>query len=261
MITVVIPTYNEAQNLSKLLEKLDCEVIVVDSGSTDGTVEVAKRYGVPVVHSKVPNRGHQMNLGAKHASGDLLFLHADSRLPKEWKSYVDEALDLGLWGGFKVRFDSNDLFYRFVEFRSNIIRAKLFKVLLGDQGIFVRRKVFYEIGGFPEVPVFEDLLLSKKLRRIGGFRFLSKPIISSARRFEEHGKVRTYFAMFVAMNMHHLRFSLGKVKRVYSRLQRRPYHFLRRFGKMIMASKRIAGKIKARGPFMNWSPKYTKKGE
>lgn len=215
-ITIILPAYNEETTIEKTLKSAKgADIIVVDAGSTDNTVRIAKKYKAKVIKSKKRNRAFQQNLGAKYAKGEyLLFLHADCVLPKNWKKCIK-----GNWGGFFISFQSNHPFFRLVEFRSNWMRVMRTKIFFGDQGIFVKKDLFKKIKGFPLEPILEDILLSKKLRKIAAPTIIKEPIISSPRRFLHHGKYKIYFAMFVVMVMYHLRFSCKIIKKTYQKLQ------------------------------------------
>lgn len=225
--SVIIPTYNEESNIESLLKQLKgYDVIVVDAGSKDNTVKSAKKHA-KVIKSKIKNRAHQLNLGAKHAKGDvLIFIHADSILPNNWCRIIHAKVSKKCpWGGFHIRFNSQNPLFRLIEFRSNQIRVNMFKVFFGDQGIFAKKELFHKVGGFPEVPILEDLLFTKRMRHIAKPIIIKKPIITSARRFQANGIFKTYFAMGMVMLFYHLRVPLPTIKSFYSKLQR-AYRYL-----------------------------------
>ncbi|MBI3656645.1 MAG: TIGR04283 family arsenosugar biosynthesis glycosyltransferase [Acidobacteria bacterium] len=191
-ISVIIPTLNEEACLGETLTSVtrqvgDYEIIVVDGGSVDKTMELAGRSAV-VIRSP-SGRGRQMNAGAQLATGHvLLFLHADSRLAAGAFAAIREAMtDAQCVGGtFSLQFDQPRRLLRFYAWFTQFHFA-LFHY--GDQGIFVRREVFEQMGGYQEIPIMEDLEFFRRLRRCGRMAILSHPITTSARRFVKHGVV------------------------------------------------------------------------
>jgi rSAM/selenodomain-associated transferase 2 len=194
MISVVIPTWNEARDLPRTLAALrqnraPCDLIVVDGGSTDGTRDLATKLGARVLESDLPQRAAQMNLGARHATGQtVLFLHADTLLPVGGLARIQQTLQSQTvgGGGFARRFDSPSFFLRLTcllaEFRNRTIGW-----FLGDQAIFVRRELFSQLGGFRAMDQFEDLDFSRRLASVSKLVTLRPPVISSARRFQKKG--------------------------------------------------------------------------
>ena len=165
MISVIVPVYNEEKvlkdNANRFRALLECaELIFVDGGSLDRTPEIAERYGK--LHKSPKGRAAQMNCGAHQAQNDtLLFLHADNSIPPEaLKSIETHMAKDDLIGGCLTQRIENDAFiYRLIERQGNR-RAEHAKIFYGDQGIFVKRRVFLEAGGFPDVPLMEDILFS-----------------------------------------------------------------------------------------------------
>lgn len=192
-ISVIIPALNEAQGILSCLESVktqqgDFELIVVDGGSMDGTVEMAGSHATVIRCQQ--GRALQMNSGARRAKGDVfLFLHADSCLPSRAFPLLEDALtDARVVGGtFMLRFNSPSMLLRAIAFFS---RFKFRYFHYGDQGIFVRRGVFDRLNGFSEIPIMEDVDFLRKLRSIGRVALLSESMTTSARRFLEHGIVR-----------------------------------------------------------------------
>jgi rSAM/selenodomain-associated transferase 2 len=211
MISVVIPTHNEAAHLPITLNAVaanerQCEVIVADASSGDATVELANAGGAHVVDGLARNRGAQMNLGARSAHGDtLLFLHADTLVPATALERIETALENPaiVGGGFARRYDSPSRLLR-CTCRLAELRCRWFGWFLGDQAIFVRRTVFDALGGFRECALFEDLDFSRRLARQGRVTTIREPVISSARRFEALGPWRTTWNDF-AMTCGYLR--------------------------------------------------------
>ena len=194
LISIIVPTLNEEANIAALIAQTrsigDCEIIVVDGGSTDDTQ--ARATGADRVLISSPGRAKQQNLGAEVSRGDvLLFLHADCRLPSTALNSIRAALaDERVIGGcFQQRIDSPGLRYRWIE-RGNAWRVRLFKLAYGDQAIFVRRTVFEQLGRFPELRLMEDVFLMKRLRHVGRFVLLPDRLTVSARRWRQHGVIR-----------------------------------------------------------------------
>ncbi len=193
-ISVIIPALNEAKNIFRSLDSIvrqqgEFEVIVVDGCSGDGTADIARRHA-RVIKSEERGRAVQMNVGAHHASGEVLvFLHADSCLPLNALSMVRSALaDSRILGGtFTLRFDSQKSLLRLFAFFTRF-KFRLFHY--GDQGIFVRRVIFEELGGFKQLPIMEDVDFLRRLRRRGRVTLIKQPVTTSARRFLRHGIVR-----------------------------------------------------------------------
>ncbi|HMB94273.1 MAG TPA: TIGR04283 family arsenosugar biosynthesis glycosyltransferase [Rhodothermales bacterium] len=192
-ISVVIPARNEAARIEQTLHAVTSqpgpfEVIVVDGGSDDATKALAALHAQ--VLSSAPGRARQMNAGAALATGEVvLFLHADTLLPPDAFTVVRTTLiDPAVEGGaFRLAFDTDTLLLRFYSFCTHFA---LPRICFGDRAHFVRRRVFKEIGGFPDVPMFEDLELVQMLHQRGGFRFLPQAVTTAARRFEQYGLFR-----------------------------------------------------------------------
>jgi rSAM/selenodomain-associated transferase 2 len=192
-ISVIIPTLNEEHYIEKTLQSVfrqegDYELYVVDGGSTDSTVAIAKRYAC-VISSK-RGRAIQMNTGARLCKGDiLLFLHADTLLPdngfREIRKRMNDTTVAG--GSFYIAFDADNFILRGVSF---ITRFNFRLFHFGDQGIFVRRDVLQKLHGYKEMPVMEDYDFYKRLREQGKVILIRMPVISSARRFIKKGVIR-----------------------------------------------------------------------
>lgn len=201
-LSVIVPTLNESRGLVEQLQRLQAfrasgiEVLVVDGGSDDGTVDIAGDWVDQVLHSPA-GRAIQMNCGARRASGAyLLFLHADTVLPEQLPQMVIDWLrgDVA-WGFFKVRLSGNRWPLRIIE-RFIGWRSRLTGVSTGDQCQFVQKRIFEQVGGFPELPLMEDVALSKRLRRLARPRVEATPVITSSRRWERAGIVRTVMLMW-----------------------------------------------------------------
>jgi rSAM/selenodomain-associated transferase 2 len=193
-VSVVVPALNEASGLAATLWDVLRqpglrEVIVADGGSEDGTPEVAAAAGARVVHAP-RGRARQMNAGAAAATGSvLLFLHADTRLPADGLCRAAGALARpGVVAGcFRLRFDQSSPLLRFYTLP---IWMRWHRLAFGDRALFVRRETFDAAGGFPDQPIFEDLDMVRRLRRLGRFVFLDAAVTTSARRYAAGGAFR-----------------------------------------------------------------------
>lgn len=196
-LAIVIPTLEEETTLRKHLGNavsIADQVVVSDGGSHDGTTDVAAAAGALLVHGP-PGRGQQLNRGAglalEQGCDVLLFLHADTRLPSSGREQVERLVDDGhIGGGFLVRFDQRPPLLRFGEKLINA-RTRLLRVPLGDQAQFVARQAFESLGGFADWPILEDLDLILRLRRLGRVGIVNECVVTSARRFTQHGTLRT----------------------------------------------------------------------
>ena len=188
--------------ISRLLESLQPlrkaghEVIFVDGGSHDTTTKIAKPLVDQLLHS-VPGRAGQMNAGAAAANGTILwFLHADTELPAGASDRVIEGVNSGaIWGRFDVRLSGQQPLLRMVAFMMNL-RSRLTGIATGDQAIFVKRDAFDHIGGFPDISLMEDVVLSKRLKKLGKPLCLSLKLVTSSRRWEARGILRTIVLMW-----------------------------------------------------------------
>lgn len=201
MISIVVPVLNEARVLGRFLAQFDpmpdeCELVVVDGGSTDGTAELVSD-DVNLIRSE-RGRARQLNRGARFSSGAiLLFLHADTFLPTDGLAHIRRVLedDACIGGRFKVALDEDGPIYRLIE-RGISWRDSVTGGFTGDQAIFVRREVFERLGGFAEVPLLEDVDFARKLKRAGRLASLSPPVTTSARRWRRCGPARTAARMW-----------------------------------------------------------------
>ena len=220
-ISVIIPILNEAKNIVATLQALlplgPSELFIVDGGSSDGTRAICRQFNVEVLTSP-RGRAAQMNYGARRATGDvLLFLHADTRLPPTAFSDIRDALsDPRFVGGrFDIQLDGDHWMLRVIGAMISL-RSRLSKVGTGDQGIFVRREVFQRMGGFPEIPLMEDIAFCRALKRLGEVACLRSKVITSARRWESDGVWRTIFRMWMLKSLYLMGVSPHRLKRYYS---------------------------------------------
>jgi rSAM/selenodomain-associated transferase 2 len=202
-LSLVIPTLDEAANIAATLAPLQpmrargVQVIVADGGSRDGTREIAAPLADRVIES-ARGRAVQMNAGAKAAAGGvLLFLHADTRLPESADRAVAEALAASgrAWGRFDVRIDGRGLLLAAVASLMNA-RSRLTGIATGDQAIFVRREAFERAGGFPAIALMEDVAFCARMKRLTPPLCLHDKAVTSGRRWEAHGTVRTILLMW-----------------------------------------------------------------
>lgn len=202
MVTIIIPTYNEATTICGALDCLDqaqgdFEVIVADGESSDGTAEMvrarAEQFSRPLrVLTAARPRAAQLNRAAREARGGvLLFLHADVRVPRNAIETLvrDMQATSSIGGNFDLAFDGESRWSRFFTWANRVRRR--FGIYYGDSGIFIRRDVFEALGGFKEIPVMEDYEFVRRMERKGKTRFLTPQLIVSDRRWREGGVLRT----------------------------------------------------------------------
>ena len=201
-VSIIIPVLNEAELIAQTLTRLaPCrnqghELIVVDGGSSDETVSVAQQHADKVLCSR-RGRAWQMNQGIAVAQGDiLLFLHADTQMAHQALTRVINAIEEGyFWGRFDVRLSGKHLMFRIIERMMNL-RSRLTGVATGDQAIFVSNECIDIVGDYPQIALMEDVLFSKRLRNLGWPACISQPVVTSSRRWEEHGVLRTVLLMW-----------------------------------------------------------------
>jgi rSAM/selenodomain-associated transferase 2 len=220
-VSVIIPTLNEEKSIAQVLADAVAlrphEVIVVDAGSKDRTREISEQLGA-VVMITGPGRARQMNCGARRATGDiLLFLHADTHLPPAALHDIVAALKNPRYvgGRFDVDLGGNHWLLKIIGTMINQ-RSRITKVGTGDQAIFVRREVFARMGGFPDIPLMEDIAFCRALKRLGGIACLRSKVRTSARRWETEGVWRTMIKMWTLKLLYFAGVSPVTLKRFYA---------------------------------------------
>lgn len=217
-LSVVIPALDEETSIEATVAAASDaqEVIVVDGGSRDETVVRAGEAGARVVIGP-RGRGRQMNLGASMCRGDVLvFLHADTLLPRDYDAQIRESLAAGpcRWGRFDVRFDRStpilDLIAWLISTRSRLTRGAT-----GDQAIFVERALFEEIGGYIDEPLFEDVDLCRRLKRRAAMAVPRSPVTTSSRRWRTDGVIRTSLLMWVLKGLYLIGVPAGRLAALY----------------------------------------------
>jgi rSAM/selenodomain-associated transferase 2 len=190
-ISIIIPTINEANNLPLLLSDLSSiqkegEIIIVDGGSKDKTIDIAKIYGAKVFKSEERNRGLQLDIGAKNSKGEwLFFLHADTRLTYDWFKKINSFLkgNKNSIYYFEFKINHKKVIYRVLEILVNF-RSKFFKKPYGDQGLIIHRTTYFKNNGFRKIPLMEDVDFLKRLNKKKDLNQLNLPIFISSRKWE-----------------------------------------------------------------------------
>jgi len=222
MLSVIIPVLNEAKNLESILSRLRAtcpaaEVVVVDGGSEDEISTIVRRFPWVMYLSGRRGRARQMNAGASVAKGEiLLFLHADVRLSARAEATIIEAFsdhDI-VAGRFDIRFDNPRPVFKVIAFFINF-RSRLTKICTGDQALFVRRKTFEELGGYPDIPLMEDVELARRLKRRGGMICLRSKVTASARKWEREGVFRTILLMWALRFLYFIGVNPSRLHRWY----------------------------------------------
>jgi len=219
-VSIIIPTLNEEDSIKELLQQLQQfrkqghEVIVVDGGSTDETVSISELLSDKVITSK-SGRALQMNKGAENAENDILwFLHADTSISDKTVEKIQQALNKNDWGRFNVKLSGSNILFRLIEKMMNV-RSCLTGIATGDQGIFVKKHVFNTVNGYPNIPLMEDIEISKKLRLISRPICIKEILITSSRRWEEKGILSTVLLMWKFRLLYWLGVSADKLAAQY----------------------------------------------
>lgn len=202
-VSVIIPVFNEVLAIQEALARLQWlsetghEVVVVDGGSVDESVALLQQGSAQVIRS-VKGRAKQMNAGARQSSGDLLlFLHIDTILSRHGFDHLLESIVEGedVWGRFNVRLSGEHKMLRVVETMMNW-RSRLTGIATGDQAMFIGRRLFERVGGFPDIPLMEDVEISKRLKNISRPICMKDTVTTSSRRWETEGIYRTIWLMW-----------------------------------------------------------------
>lgn len=220
MISIVIPAFNEERALPGTLRHLrqlpgDFEVLLVDGGSHDGTVAAARNEAGVTVLQAPKGRAVQMNVGARAARGEwLLFLHADTLLPEDALIRLnafesDPAIQAG---GFLHRFSGADWRLRLISWLDNF-RCVRSRIIYGDQAMFVRRTLFTQLGGFPEVELLEDVAFCERMLRVTRPLLLAPPVVTDARKFLKMGIWRSFARVLLIIL--HVQFRLPVLPRAF----------------------------------------------
>lgn len=221
-ISVIMPVLNEAAYLPESLARLErspeVEVIVVDGGSQDISVEIAQRLGARVVQTK-PGRAYQMNVGAEMATGEiLLFLHADTRLPENFVAAIHQTLNRpgAVAGAFDLSIQGRHPGLRLVEW-GVYWRSRVCQLPYGDQALFLPAHTFHQLSGFPDLPILEDFVLVRQLQRYGKVAIAPGRVITSGRRWQRLGLVRTTVTNQLVLLGYHVGISPLRLVRWYRR--------------------------------------------
>jgi len=221
-ISIIIPTLNEAENLAATLasteSRVDLEIIVVDGGSSDGTTEVAKSFGVRLL-TTAAGRARQVNAGGLAARGDVfLFLHGDTQLPRGYERYVLNFIRKPgiVAGAFALGIDGSEFGFRIIEMLANF-RSRVFQMPYGDQGIFLRGEVFRALGGFPDMSLMEDFVFMRRLRKRGKVALLPAAVNTSARRWRNLGILKTTLINQVVLLGYFLGIDPERLARLYKK--------------------------------------------
>ena len=221
-LSVIVPMLNEAASIVRTLEAIragapDAEIIVVDGGSSDGSVQLARsRCNVVITGSR--GRARQMNAGAAKASGDaLVFVHADTIVPTTFAHDIENAFDTSriVGGRFDIRLDDDHPLCVLIGFLISL-RSQISRTGTGDQAIFVRHAIFDQIGGFPDFPICEDLDFARRMKRLGPIACLRSKVTTSARRWRKGGIMHTVIRMWTIRALYLAGVSPTRLARMYS---------------------------------------------
>jgi rSAM/selenodomain-associated transferase 2 len=223
LLSIIVPVLNEAALIRPFLQQLrthvpGAEIIVVDGGSSDGTAELAAPLCDHVV-TATPGRASQMNAGAGAAAGETLwFVHVDSGIPPRSATAIERVLaDAAVVGGFfRIQLPQEALIYRLTDSFAHYSGAVL-RIRCGDHAFFCRRAVFEQIGGFPEVPLMEDVEFFRAMHRHGKVRHVEERLAVSPRRYEALGRVRLTFAYGLIATLYAFGCPIPKLAAIYRR--------------------------------------------
>lgn len=223
-ISVVIPTYNEEATIAGTIRSVRdnsgeavTEILVVDAGSSDATVREAQKAGATVLQSPRKGRAAQMNYGARHTRGEVLyFLHADSHPPKDFDRAILDAIQSGRDAGcFRLSFDDS---HKLLKYYAWFSRFNITAFRFGDQSLFIRRNVFLQVGGFREDHiVMEDQEIVRRIKKSHAFTVLSKVVTTSARKYREVGVLKLQTIFFLIFSLYYLGVDQQKLASLYNR--------------------------------------------
>jgi rSAM/selenodomain-associated transferase 2 len=222
--SIILPVLNERDLINPLLDHLEslegsdnCEFIVVDGSPDGGTIKAVTRRGVQCIKSP-RGRASQMNAGASRATGDILiFLHADTRLPRQALERINEAMTRQalIGGAFDLRIDTERPMLKIIAWIASL-RSRLTRIPYGDQAIFILRDYFNQRGGYPEIPLMEDVALMRSIKGAGGrIGFIPEPVITSARRWEREGILYTTLRNWILLIAYTLGAQPDKLAKYY----------------------------------------------
>lgn len=221
-ISIVIPVWNEAEQLPETLARLprspQVEVIVVDAGSQDASVAIAHQWGARVVQAQ-PGRSAQLNAGAKWATGEvLIFLHGDTHLPDHFGAAVQQTLAQPgvVAGAFDLGIRGNHPGLRVVEW-GVYWRSRLCQLPYGDQALFLTTQTFHQLSGFPDLPILEDFVFVQQLKRRGKVAIAPGRVLTSGRRWQRLGILRTSLTNQLVLLGYHLGCSPIRLAQWYRR--------------------------------------------
>ncbi len=225
-LSVIIPVINEEKNLIKILANLEkhplIEFIFVDGGSQDNTVKLIKKANFKVILSPILRRSYQMNLGAENAQGKiLLFLHGDTLLPQNYDQIINETINQKdfILGAFALNIDSKKSIFRLLEIMVNA-RSNYLSLPYGDQGIFIKKEVFEQLGKYKDIPLMEDFELVKKAQKQGKIYIAKSAVTTSSRRWDKLGIIKTTLINQLVILGYYLKISPQKLAIFYGRMKK-----------------------------------------
>lgn len=228
-ISIIIPVLNESKSIEKTLLGLEFalrqghELVIVDGGSTDDTLEKCKQHLINLPYtttsfkivSASKGRACQMNVGAVYASNDVLvFLHADTLVPDNFVYAIVHSLQHKPWGFFKVRLSAGGYIFKLVSFFINL-RSCVSGIATGDQAIFVTKNLFKRINGYKELPLMEDIELSRSLKKHSRPCCVNSFVTTSSRKWETEGVFKTIFLMWKIRLLYFMGISSHKLVKLY----------------------------------------------
>nr|WP_202803894.1 TIGR04283 family arsenosugar biosynthesis glycosyltransferase [Geminocystis herdmanii] len=225
-LSVIIPVINEEKNLIKILANLkkypDIEFIFVDGGSQDNTVKLIKQANFKVILSPILRRSYQMNLGAENAQGEiLLFLHGDTLLPPNYHQIIKEIVNQKdfILGAFTLNIDNKKSIFRLLEIMVNV-RSNYLSLPYGDQGIFLKKEVFEQLGKYQDIAIMEDFELVKKAQKHGKIYLAKSAVTTSSRRWDKLGIIKTTLINQLIIMGYYLKISPEKLALFYGRMKK-----------------------------------------